>query len=585
MTDRFVDFSAANNGDGTTAAQASTPGGIGARNRLLLADYPSGTTWAVWMRRSGTFVIGASATFNQGSISFIGWPQVGDVDYSGRPASGTSNGWDADAPGYAEVQSSDDAKRITITAGTAWRRVGFTHTKLAITTPNAWVTIQDCVIEFTNCKFVATQTSGAGIFDACLVKASSVPSACAPTFTTCLFQSTIGRALVSSLNDASYLFCTFTAVNTAAMVLASVQKGDHQLFEDCSFGISGTCTKPTLLEVVPGDQARMAHVFLGCSFDDHLSTTWHKSIDVGGAASFLSCIANVVKVAIRDPYNKSNGGAPTQWVPGVFPIHFQQMTFQSSPLPPAPDAFISSYPDFTGLFFVVENFDPTDCDLVACNVTMPMPGTSHADHVGQVNYPIASQFGSYRFRNLNTGVPFSRADDTITGGRTIRNFIGFIPYPGIEVLDDVGTNLQWAKHNCFGEVAPTNALSFQQTLAPVTWTVGGGPKRRCPLRVDEGRVFIFLASGAHTLTATFAITSSIQLVQWWIEVGYYDQASGAHRDTKSSGPNTYWDPAHNPTSGAAAVTFTLLQSGWVELRFFYQDEGVGSKVTPTVVVT
>jgi len=83
---RYVDTSATYNGDGTTAAQAASDGGVGAYNSIAtaLANAPnapsSGSEWDIWVRRlsSDISITAQLSPANDGSYNaphrLIGWP-------------------------------------------------------------------------------------------------------------------------------------------------------------------------------------------------------------------------------------------------------------------------------------------------------------------------------------------------------------------------------------------------------------------------------------------------------------------------------------------------------------------------------
>jgi len=102
---RYVDTSATYNGDGTTAAQAASDGGVGAYNSIAtaLADAPnapsSGSEWDIWVRRlsSDISITAQLSPANDGSYNaphrLIGWPfRVQHTGYTVDSApSGTDN--------------------------------------------------------------------------------------------------------------------------------------------------------------------------------------------------------------------------------------------------------------------------------------------------------------------------------------------------------------------------------------------------------------------------------------------------------------------------------------------------------------
>lgn len=104
MANIFVDQSATHNGNGTTAAQAASDGATGAYNTFESVSPASGDV--VWIRRTSTLkLLTAAKTLSLTNGVYIGWPQSSDPDYSTRPASGTSNGWDADVVQQAEIKT------------------------------------------------------------------------------------------------------------------------------------------------------------------------------------------------------------------------------------------------------------------------------------------------------------------------------------------------------------------------------------------------------------------------------------------------------------------------------------------------
>lgn len=116
MATRYVDHSAANDGDGTAANQAAAPGAAGAFNTFT-GHMPSvGDTY--WCRKKdGAYA--AILTFSNNTVKVIGWPEVGDDYYASRPQSGIDAGWDADPTGYCQFSiTANNADSIIISGGT-----------------------------------------------------------------------------------------------------------------------------------------------------------------------------------------------------------------------------------------------------------------------------------------------------------------------------------------------------------------------------------------------------------------------------------------------------------------------------------
>lgn len=157
MANRYVDLSATNNGDGTAANQAASGGATGAWNSLatMLAAVSSGDV--VYIRRvTATSTLSSSSTL-VGGVTYAGWPKSGDALYSGRPASGTSNGWDSDGADYPDWTYTVASAALTVAGGTnitlsrvkvknsaAGSAVCFTHTS------GTGLSVTGCYFQTTN---------------------------------------------------------------------------------------------------------------------------------------------------------------------------------------------------------------------------------------------------------------------------------------------------------------------------------------------------------------------------------------------------------------------------------------------------
>ena len=129
----YFDFGAANNGNGTTPAQASSGGGVGAYNTLVGATVNSGDVWLV--RRSATALsLAAAFTTSLAGLTILGWPISGDDYYSSRPAAGTSAGWDADAATFAKILSTSATYNFAPTGTINLQRVWVSSTNTSTQT-------------------------------------------------------------------------------------------------------------------------------------------------------------------------------------------------------------------------------------------------------------------------------------------------------------------------------------------------------------------------------------------------------------------------------------------------------------------
>jgi len=73
MATKYVDFSAANNGDGSSYVQANGSGNIGAFNTLNNLTFSDGDIF--WLRRQNmTANMTTNITITAGNVSLLGWP-------------------------------------------------------------------------------------------------------------------------------------------------------------------------------------------------------------------------------------------------------------------------------------------------------------------------------------------------------------------------------------------------------------------------------------------------------------------------------------------------------------------------------
>lgn len=108
MSDWYVDFSAANNGDGTDGAQAGSPAGVGAWNQFTASELASVSAGdVVWFRRTASgskksITVGNGSQVG-GRIQYNGWP-VNNSDEHYDQAQATANTvkatWDSDPDTY-----------------------------------------------------------------------------------------------------------------------------------------------------------------------------------------------------------------------------------------------------------------------------------------------------------------------------------------------------------------------------------------------------------------------------------------------------------------------------------------------------
>jgi len=218
----YVDASSTHDGDGTTAAQAASGGATGAWN--VLGGKSLSATDVVWVRRSGTAeALGAALIVWDGDLN--GWPLSTDAGYAARPASGTSNGWDADSSDdYAEFTTSNNSYYLHRDSGTAAVNITRlhilstgTHGKCLQLGDGSSSGVEDTTVRY--CKFECSSTSSSA-YNQLL----TIDAAAQNTFQDCVFLRSTGS----------------TVTGTSARGLVYMDKytaGDNKdtLFLDCSF--------------------------------------------------------------------------------------------------------------------------------------------------------------------------------------------------------------------------------------------------------------------------------------------------------------------------------------------------------------
>ena len=242
MATHYIDHSAANNGDGTDAAQAASGGAVGAFNGLIanLGSIAAGDT--VWIRRSGTAeALSAVFTLWDGGGCY-GWPKSTDPTYATRPAAGTSAGWDADSDDYAEFTTASTTDiLVRPTSAVAVMVVRRIHMLTSSTSSS-----QKCVHLATNsqntsfayCKFENSAGSNGMCFH--------IEESSNNTIDNCVFL----RSSVTATGTSWYGLIFLRGFVTSA--------AQFNMFSNCSFdaGPIGDCSGST-----------GAAVFIGMSYD------------------------------------------------------------------------------------------------------------------------------------------------------------------------------------------------------------------------------------------------------------------------------------------------------------------------------
>lgn len=232
MADKYIDFSATNDGDGTTPAQAASPGGVGAWNKLSSASVVGADK--VWMRRVGTDTITLDHTFSVASVSWIGWPKVQDPEYAGRTAAGISQGWDSDGGDYPLVTCSVSFRRLIVNAsGIKVHRIKYNNTNVTNTGEVFRVTTSGTNADLYEVFVDSDSTSSAAI------NIFSINAKC-----------TVKKCTVDSLStavSAGGLFGVATTAGDSKLIQCNTL-GTSELYSYYNFGISclfDSCTVNT----------------------------------------------------------------------------------------------------------------------------------------------------------------------------------------------------------------------------------------------------------------------------------------------------------------------------------------------------
>jgi len=143
MATYFVDFSAANNGDGSSHVQAPTPGGVGAFNSLVGLSFSIADVY--WVRRQISSEPYSTINMNSTGVKLIGWPLVGDTYFHERPTD-VRSAWDGDLETHAKA-----SYRFTNLQFTEIHRLDLTTVdSFTVIAASSNITIQNCVFTITN---------------------------------------------------------------------------------------------------------------------------------------------------------------------------------------------------------------------------------------------------------------------------------------------------------------------------------------------------------------------------------------------------------------------------------------------------
>lgn len=247
MANWYVDFSAANDGDGTAFGQAAGGGLTGAYNTLASKTFASGDM--VWIRRK-SITISATLTLSQGGAIFIGWPQSGDTYFSTRPSSAQAS-WDADAVGFAEITATTQIVTTMVSIATnhdqEFHRMKF---NLAYTSTAA----TDALTVSARAKFFTCHVEHAGTGTAAVQRNLVIAANC--TFKNSIITFTGAGTTATSFNIlmatastiAQFLSCTISNPAAAGtLTVSSTTAVNSAYFINCSFTRASTTATSTMI--------------------------------------------------------------------------------------------------------------------------------------------------------------------------------------------------------------------------------------------------------------------------------------------------------------------------------------------------
>lgn len=572
MANVFIDFSAANDGDGTAANQASGGGSPGAFKTIVGKTFNPGDK--VWFRRAGTLTLAASLTFSVANVSYIGWPVPSgstaagadgnastqdDEDYSTRPASGTSNSWDSDTVGTYPTISHNwttSSFQIIISTGTGqqFKRLKFNQTGSgSVATISQSVTVP--------CSFKYTQHITAQVGNGQML------------------------GLTHTFGNIRFDWCGFAGTDATYSVVANTAGGSMQNY-DCYFTKTATTAAGQgmlLLGACWGTETIRAKMIDNDT--THASICCIRILTPTTLHSIIDCSLDVSTATAHGEYTLVIGGG------NIFMrgMKLKGNVSLTSSLPSDPLSFA----------YIQQPF------LVAAGaIDMTGIGVSSNIHVASF-VPITG--------NTN--------DVTITAG-TIITVGDFRPLAGTPITP-AASKFPGVYSADYGHVAGAwrhdglRAILTKNTS--VTRTGGAAFSIKC-VQTDNTApnwyfaeygipgmetIFVSLASGARTVTlfgARTAFTTAPTQNDIWFEVSYLDLASGEHRKNISSragdltGANilaltsdgsTWTGDASITTEFKIVLSFTTGQACVCPIRIRYKgyDSTGYTYLDPLLVVT
>ena len=541
MANFYVDLSAAFDGDGTTAAQASAPGLTGAFNTLL-----NKSAWAsgdyVWARRAGSIVITAACDFTttqtaanikSTGVIFVGSPISTDEDYSTRPATVTTNGWDADSASARPTISyagTTAGTTVLTSVATTIKRFAFSFTG-AITATNVAVVLQRstslvtfkyCLIELTNAANVSSclQTSGAGsttTMYGCEVNNAGTGNA-------------VNRCVYAPIGSLSAYNCDFSGamdVANAALVIVGSNGQNAGLFmQGCTVTHTSVNENSCVSPAGSGTTTSTALTMIDCTLDASAGVSGLTSpafmvpltVSSNNVAMEL-CIQNVTVLG-RVLINMTPQASGTQYLAqAARPLHFAKIQQYRGG---AAAALLVGNP----VTVLVDEFLPATLSTPGGRNTNDIQANNGATiHVGHV---IWGQTGANIIASVSTSVGalvYVSDDSDLTGAWKCYQLVFGAAAGNYNTI---------TSSNVYRSGGSPYSLSFQQKFGSTLFPASRAPL--FPIGTWIPSIFVDLASGANTITIYCALksyTNAPTTQELWFEVTYYS-GSGATKATATS---------------------------------------------------
>ena len=496
MTDWYVDFGAANDGDGTAYGQAAGGGAVGAWNTLAGKTPAVGDR--VWLRRVAKAMTTTALTLPANRAIYIGWPTANDAYYATRPDGGARAAWDGDAGTYAEIDWTTGAgATLPATANGSY----FYRMKFKTTTTGTTVFVAagggyfyNCVLECASNSTTAGKVlniTGAyySRFDACTLTVTGTGASGADIQTT------------TGIFDLEFVNCTITdTVSTYGGSLVYMQNTGTSYFIGCTISTltAGLAAPRNLYSM------NVANVMFlqDCTVDTD-KTGNSVSICVGDVT------ANTTSRLVA--FNLTMNKVRTIQLSGGCYVHFRKFAQVQ----------------------LGADYEP------AYAIQVATPGTIVCGN----NFSFATGAGAPAGTRKNT------ISDVQTGNGiyyflqncTFQKLAAIADAPGIWTADDGGTAGQIAFR---GDGATITAPTVMSNTAVVR--TGGEafslrlflnatlPWKQCiPFVPPFETIYVSLTAGAHTITlfGAYDLLYAVPPTQkdLWFETDYYADAAGARR--------------------------------------------------------